>query len=166
MGHDARVIRGAGLEWERVARGDRFGWRRKGLAAAAGGAMLGCSLYEIPAGRRSFPYHYHCANEEGIYVLEGKGSIRLGRRAVRIAAGDYILLPVGPGGSHQVVNTSRRPLRYLCFSTMRQPEICVYPESKKVGLMEGEAATGRRRGLRRFRFVRPGPDLDYWDGEV
>jgi len=165
MGHDSKVVRSAGLGWEKVAHGQHFAWRRKRLAAAAGGTRLGLSLYELPPGRRSFPYHYHCANEEGIYVLEGKGAVRLARRTVRIGAGDYVALPVGPGGAHQVLNTSRRPLRYLCFSTLRAPEICVYLDSGKLGLFDGLAQHRGRGNLRRFRFVRPGPDLDYWDGE-
>lgn len=51
--------------------------RRKQLGNAAGGEQLGCSLYEMPPGQESWPYHYHTANEEAMYVLAGRGTLRL-----------------------------------------------------------------------------------------
>ena len=68
------------MEWEEQTHGERFGYRRKSLSAATGSEKLGCSLYEVPPGRRAWPYHYHLANEEAIYVLHGSGTFRLGAR--------------------------------------------------------------------------------------
>jgi uncharacterized cupin superfamily protein len=166
MSLDPHVIRSAALKWEKDSKGDRFGWRRKSLAAAAGGKKLGCSLYELPPGKRSWPYHYHCANEEAIYVLEGEGTLRLAGREHAIGAGDYVALPVGRDGAHQIVNASEKPLRYLCLSTMIEPEVAVYPDSGKVGLFAGSAPGGRREDRHLFVFLRSDPKLDYWDGEA
>src|SRR5215204_3433434 len=105
------------LGWSEQADGDKFGYRRKQLGSSAGGEKLGCSLYEVPPGRRAWPYHYHLANEEAIYVLEGSGTLRLGEREVALSRGDYVALLVGETGAHQVINTTEAPLRYLCFST-------------------------------------------------
>ena len=41
-----------------------------GLARAADADRLGCNLFEVPAGRSAFPYHYHCGIEEAIYIIE------------------------------------------------------------------------------------------------
>ena len=65
------------LEWGEQSHGERFGYRRKQLGSAACGERLGCSLYEVPPERRAWPYHYHLANEEAIYVLHGSGTLRL-----------------------------------------------------------------------------------------
>src|SRR4028119_131015 len=73
--------------------GEKFGYRRKSLGSAAGGEKLGCSLYEVPPGRRAWPYHYHLANEEAVYVLEGLGTLRIGGEQVRISKGTYVALP-------------------------------------------------------------------------
>lgn len=51
------------LDWQETEHGET-GFRRKRLAAAAGADDLGCSLYELPPGKRSWPYHYHAANAE------------------------------------------------------------------------------------------------------
>jgi uncharacterized cupin superfamily protein len=154
-----------GVPWEGFSRGERFGWRRKALGAAAGGEKLGCSLYELPPGRRSWPYHYHSANEEAIYVLDGSGTLRLDGREVSIAAGDYVALPAGKSGAHQVVNTSAADLRYLCFSTMIEPEVNGYPDSGKVMVMAGSAPGGPKEKRTVFATFPEAAKVGYWDGE-
>ena len=64
------------LEWSTLDGGES-GLRRKKLAAAADGEDVGCSLYELPEGDRSWPYHYHTGNEEALFVLEDRKSTRL-----------------------------------------------------------------------------------------
>jgi uncharacterized cupin superfamily protein len=111
-----------------------FGFRRKRLGAAAGGKGIGVSWFEIQPGKKAFPHHFHLANEEAVFVLEGEGALRLGDEEHRIRAGDYIAFPPGPPG-HQIVNRGAVPLRYLALSTMREPEVAVYPDSKKIGVL-------------------------------
>jgi len=55
---------------------DDTAFRRTKLAAAAGGDRLGCSLYELPPGKKSWPFHYHTGNEAALYVLAGTGRLR------------------------------------------------------------------------------------------
>jgi uncharacterized cupin superfamily protein len=83
------------LGWSEQADGDKFGYRRKQLGSSAGGEKLGCSLYEVPPGRTAFPRHYHPANEEAIYVLEGSGTLRIGREEVELSRGTTWRCPWG-----------------------------------------------------------------------
>lgn len=153
------------LAWDEQTHGERMAWKRKALGKAASGSKLGCSLYELAPGKRSWPYHYHTANEEAIYVLEGSGTLRLGGQEVPIAKGDYISLRVGAEGAHQIVNTSEARLRYLCLSTMLDPEVNVYPDSGKVAVMAGSAPGGSKE-KRTLHHVFPiVADVDYWHGE-
>ena len=71
------------LDWGEQTHGDKFGYRRKQLSSASGGEKLGCSLYEVPPGRRAWSYRYHLANEEAIYVLEGSGTLKGSARGDR-----------------------------------------------------------------------------------
>ncbi|WP_435063506.1 cupin domain-containing protein [Halobaculum sp. EA56] len=152
------------LDWDDTERDDRTEWRRKRLAAAAGGERLGCSLYELPAGKRSWPYHYHTGNEEALYVLAGEGTLRHADGTSPLRAGDYVALPAGEDGAHRVVNDSDGPLRYLALSTMREPEVLVYPDSDKVGAMAGAPPGGD--GDRDVDiYFRRSDAVDYWDGE-
>jgi uncharacterized cupin superfamily protein len=160
------LVRTNDLEWSEQSRGERFGHRRKQLGSAAGAEKLGCSLYEVPSGRRAWPYHYHLANEEAIYVLEGSGILRInGEEEVEISQGDYVALPVGPAGAHQVINHSDALLRYLCFSTMIEPDITIYPDSDKVGLFAGAAPGGPKDKRTLQKFLRADAEVGYYDGE-
>jgi uncharacterized cupin superfamily protein len=140
------VVGEGDLGWSEQRHGERFGHRRKQLASASGGRKVGCSFYEVEPGRAAFPRHYHLANEAAIYVLEGSGILRLGAEGEQfpLARGDYVALPPGAEGAHQLVNTSDGILRYLCLSTVAEPDVLVYPDSGKVGVYVGEAGARRR----------------------
>ena len=133
----------------------------RGLAAAAGNVQLGATLTEIPPGKQSYPLHYHCSNEEAIYVVSGTGTARIGVARVPVRAGDWIAYPVGPAHAHQMINDGDVPLVYLCISTAHSCEIVGYPDSKKVGFIARET---RDKTWHR-QVVRAGETLDYWDGE-
>ncbi|MFC6786967.1 cupin domain-containing protein [Halobaculum halobium] len=153
-----------GVDWDETDRSEQVGWRRKRLAAAAGGDDLGCSLYELPPGKRAWPYHYHAGNAEALYVLSGEGTVRHADGTTPIRAGDYVALPAGEDGAHRVVNDAEDVLRYLAMSTMRDPDVLVYPDSDKVGAMGGAppGGTGERDVDAYFR---RDDAVDYWDGE-
>ena len=151
------------LEWSTLSGGET-GLRRKKLAAAAGGEDVGCSLYELPAGDRSWPYHYHTGNEEALFVLDGEGALRLDGERVPLEAGDYVALPADERGAHRVVNDSEGTLRYLMVSTMNDPDVTVYPDSGKVGVFAGAPPGGE--GERTVHgYYRREDAVDYWTGE-
>ncbi len=151
------------LEWTELTEGT-MNVRRKQLGEAADGERLGCSLYELPAGSESWPYHYHTANEEAMYVLDGTGSLRLDGDTHSIAVGDYVQFPADETGGHKVVNDSDGPVRYLLFSTMNEPDVSVYPDSEKLGVFVGAPPGGREeRSLSGYYPIEG--DVDYWEGE-
>jgi uncharacterized cupin superfamily protein len=151
------------VEWESgLTHGTRFASRRKRLGGLTGGKSLGCTLYEVEPGKRAFPMHAHLANEEAIYILEGEGTMRIGDRKVPVRAGDYIAFPPGRESAHQLINTSSAPLRYLCNSTMRGPEVAVYPDSGKLGV---QAATPEPIRLLFNRSDAATTAADYFEGE-
>ncbi len=159
------VVSEEDLRWGEQFRGERFGFRRKRLGAAAGGEKLGCSLYEVPSGRRAWPYHYHLANEEAIYVVHGSGTLRIGEEEVEIREGDYVALPVGKEQAHQIINNFERVLRYLCFSTMIEPEVGFYPDSGKYFVFAGSAPGGPKEARTLGKFLRADAEVGYWEGE-
>jgi uncharacterized cupin superfamily protein len=160
----ADPINEADLEWQEYEEGTaRFG--RKRLAAHAEGERLGCSLYELDPGERAWPYHYHAANEEAMYVLAGSGRVRGPDGDSAVGAGDYLAFPTGEEGGHHVVNDGEAPLRYLMVSTMVDPDVTVYPDSGKFGVFGGAPPGGT--GERTLSgYYRVGDDVDYWEGET
>lgn len=154
------------MDWSEHARGEVFGHRRKALTVPAGGERLGCSLYEVPPGRKAWPYHYHLGNEEAIFVLAGRGALRTASGEIDLAAGDYVTFPPGEGGGHQISNPSQAPLRYLCFSTMQEPDVTVYPDSGKLGVFAGAAPGGDRERRTLNKYLSLDAEVGYYDGEA
>lgn len=151
------------LEWSELDDGN-MKIRRKQLGEAAGGDQLGCSLYELPAGEESWPYHYHTANEEAIYVLAGRGTLRLAGDTYPLNERDYVALPADATGGHKIINDSDGSLRYLAFSTMNDPEVTVYPDSNKLGVFVGSPPGGPgERTVHGYYAI--DDDVDYWEDE-
>ncbi len=95
-----------------------YAWHgRRGVAREQGLRWLGASVYELPEGQWTFPYHYHHGVEEWVYVVAGAPTLRdpTGERV--LAPGDLVCFPSGPDGAHAV----RGPGRVVMFSGWRQP---------------------------------------------
>jgi uncharacterized cupin superfamily protein len=145
-----------------VSQGSRFAFTTRWFTRATGAKGLGCSWFEVPPGKTAFPKHFHCANEEGAYILEGEGTLQLGSQRIPIRAGDYVTFPIGPDAAHQIVNTGTAPLRYLALSTLVPTEVVGYPDSRKVGV----AATSRFGEAPWMRGIfRQDSTVDYYEGE-
>lgn len=151
------------LDWTTFERAETS-FRRKQLGEAADGDQLGCSLYELPPGQGSWPYHYHTGNEEAIFVLSGSGRIRLDDELLSLTEGDYVALPADESGAHRVVNDSDAPLTYLAVSTMTEPDVTVYPDSEKLGVFAG-SPPGGRDDRQVHGYYRRDDDVDYWTDE-
>ena len=166
----ANVVNVQDIEPREESRGG-FGYRARRLGGAAGGKALGCSWYEVPPGKTTFPYHFHSATEEAIYVLEGTGTVRIGDARVEVQAGDYVALPPGPGAAHSVANTGTSPLRYLAMSSPATPntlDVVAYPDSKKVAYVAGiDPTKGMLRSETWLRGIVKSdqPSLGYYDDE-
>lgn len=146
--------------------GENFSVNLAPLRERVGGEKLGCMLHIVPPGKSAFPFHVHHTNEEMFFIVEGEGTYRYGEERHAIKSGDLLGAPVGgPENAHQITNTGGKPLTYLAFSTMLEPEVVEYPDSNKFAMysqsQDGSPMTAR------LRFVgRPEDSLDYWDGEI
>ena len=144
--------------------------RRRRLGPEAGGKALGCGYFELAPGKTAFPFHFHSAIEEAIYVLEGSGAARIGKDTVEVRSGDYLAFPAGPEAVHALTNTGTTPLRYLCMSAPAAPttmDIVGYPDSKKFAFASGvDPVKGFRGGAWVVKIVKEeGPAVGYFDDE-
>lgn len=76
------VTHGCDIDWTERENGET-GFRRKQLGEATEGERVGRSLYELPPGRNSWPYHCHTANEEAISLVAGDSPGTTGRYSSR-----------------------------------------------------------------------------------
>lgn len=119
------------------------------------GEEMGATLYELPPGMKSFPYHWHRGLEEMLVVLDGRPTLRTPEGERQLERGDVVSFPHAPEGAHKLWNDTDEPVRYLMLSTVVDHEVVHYPDSDKVGI--------RAEGFRLL--VRPESGVDYMDGE-
>ena len=72
---------------------DGYRWSSKRVV---GGELMGGTVYDLPAGERTFPYHYHHGIEEWLYVIAGAPVLRE---------------PAGSGPSHPATSSASPPAR-------------------------------------------------------
>ncbi len=148
------------LTGELPVRRDRSGyaWRgRGGLAREMGLGWLGASVFELPAGDWTFPYHYHYGVEEWLYVVAGAPTLREPAGERVLAPRDVVCFPSGPDGAHAV----RGPGRVVMFSGVAAAgaaSISVYPDSDKIGVRPPGGGSDRLD-------FRRADAVDYWAGE-
>ena len=62
----------------------------RSIGAELGLERLGVHIVRLESGRDSTTHHYHDADEEFIYVLEGSGIARIGDEERAVGPGDFM----------------------------------------------------------------------------
>lgn len=152
------------IDWIKIEGPGNFETFRRPMSPTSDKCNLGCSMYKIEPGKTAFPFHQHAGNDEAIYVLSGKLSLRYGDETHTLTAGDYITFPRASGLAHQVSNPFEEVVEFLCISTMETTDVIVYPDSEKVGVIAGMSPGGDAEGWHRISFI-PDQPVEYWEGE-
>lgn len=64
-------------------------------------------------GKFAKPAHSHPGGEETIYVISGKGKVKIGEEIYDLSPGSLAFFPQGV--PHMVANTEEEPLHIVCF---------------------------------------------------
>lgn len=162
-GERVKVINIDQVDYEEWGHGDNFSGRFGQLGRVLGAEKLGYQVIEIPEGKKPFPLHFHYANEEMFFIIEGQGILRDGAEERALRAGDVVACPPGPGSEHQIVG-GPGGIRVLAISTQIAPEVLEYPESDKVGVLACPPwDPNADKSVRQF--MPKSETRDYWDGE-
>lgn len=139
---------------------DRDGYRHRvtAIGRRLGASLLGGSLYELPPGEKTWPYHYELGAEEWVIVVSGRPTLRGPDGERELEPGDVVVFPEGPAGAHLVENRTGEACRVLFLSTKSPLAVVHYPDSGKLGIWTKD------EGYRAL--VRSEPKLDYWEGET
>lgn len=144
------------MQWADALQQGAFHQRRKELGSTG---KLSCGLWELPPGKKSFPFHMHHATEEAMFVISGTAKVRTGDNLVPISAGDWVGFPPGDV-AHQVINDGTEPLVYIAMGVNPgTADVVEYPDSGKI-------ATSFPKGEGRGRFIfKKDTQAGYFDGE-
>jgi uncharacterized cupin superfamily protein len=118
------------------------GFRRSStrVGAALGAARTGLSVYELPPGEASGPYHYEDPDEEWLLVVSGTPTLRHPGGEDQLEPWDLVFFPAGPAGAHLVRNNSESPVRVAMFSSTSAAGAVVYPDSDMIWMWTADDA--------------------------
>jgi uncharacterized cupin superfamily protein len=128
------------------------------LGPQIGAAKIGATVYELPPGQSTFPYHYEHGCEEWLLVVAGRPTLRHPGGENELEPGDLVCFPEGPEGAHKVTNSTNETARLVILSTKASPAVAVYPDSDKIGVFTEDEADDV--------MVRRESGVDYWDREL
>lgn len=99
----------------------------------AGGLTQFVAFIEIlPPGSRSSIKHWHSAEDELVYVLEGEITLCEGATETVLRAGDAAAFRAGDPVGHCFVNRSMSETRCLVVGTRAKVDIITYPDHDRV----------------------------------
>jgi uncharacterized cupin superfamily protein len=120
------------------------------VGKAAGAKELGMSVYDLLPGSTGFNLHAHYGMEELFVVLSGRPTFRDGKTEEELAPGDVVSCQPGLAGMHTFANRTDEPARVLAISNKVEPEVVLYPEIGKVGVVTRspfETPEGEDKGI-------------------
>ncbi len=119
-----------------------------------GAKKLGYRAARIAPGGVFCPMHWHLAEEELFFVLEGEPTLRTPAGEHRCRAGDFIAFQTGADGAHLLKNEGEHDALVLMLCNVEEYDVCTYPDSNKALIQ------------REHLMLRRSPTLDYYDGET
>ena len=145
------------LPWINYGTGTRFAGRAQVLSDTRckdGPNRIGVSIDELPPACQSNQAHYHMGEEEHIWILEGRATLRLGEERIPMKAGEYVTFPAGQRYGHCLVNETDEVCRYVTIGERMNPlDVVVFTDSNKIKVY----ALGE--------IYDKGATKQYWDGE-
>ena len=103
---------------------------RKSIGDAVGLSKIGVHIVNIEPGKDSTEYHKHFNEEECIYVLSGKGTLRIGDEEFPFEKGDFVGFPANTA-AHDLRNTGDETLVILVMGQRLDHDVADYPDRHK-----------------------------------
>lgn len=142
---DATARTGSGYPEE--FRGMVEGRSKRALGDLFGLDQFGVNVTELAPGAASALRHWHGAEDEFIYVLDGRPTLVTDAGEEVLAPGDCVGFKAGNADGHCLVNRSGEPVSYLEIGSRRPESDAVdYPD---VDMKIEPDGSGRRRYLHR-----------------
>lgn len=102
------------------------------------GERLGARIELLPPGQSSSFHHYHTAEEEHVFVLEGEACLHFGDETFTLGAGDHVCFVAGEAVAHHLENVAAENLVYLVYGERNAHDVVYYPERQRVLVKQGD----------------------------
>jgi len=100
----------------------------KPIGAMLGLKNFGVNIVILPPGARSAERHWHKAQDEFVYLIEGELTIISEAGETPMSVGQSVGFRAGVPDGHVLVNKSEAPATYLCVGDRAHPEHVTYPD--------------------------------------
>lgn len=114
---------------------------RQALGDAGGLGDFGVNLLRLPPGAWSSQRHWHSAEDEFVWVLEGEVTLVSDEGEQILRAGDCAAFAKNQANGHHLINKSDRAAVVLEVGTRSPDDVCEYPDID----MRIESRDGRYR---------------------
>jgi uncharacterized cupin superfamily protein len=112
---------------------------KRALGDALGLTHYGVNLVRLPPGTASALRHWHTAEDEFVYILEGEVELVTEAGAQTLGPGMTAGFPAGRADGHQLVNRSDRDVLYLEVGDRRPEDEVEYPGvDLRLALVDGK----------------------------
>ena len=101
---------------------------RQRLGDAGGLSDFGVNLMTLPPGAWSSQRHWHSAEDEFVFVLEGEVALVTDKGEEILRAGDCAGFAKGNTDGHHLVNKSNANARVLEIGTRSHDDVCTYSD--------------------------------------
>jgi uncharacterized cupin superfamily protein len=122
------------------------GRQKRALGDYFGLANFGINLTRLAPGGASALRHTHSAQDEFVYVLQGKATLVIDEAEVELVPGMCAGFRAGDGNAHQLVNRGADDVLYLEIGDRTPGDSVVYPDDD---IAAGTDAAGQRRFTRK-----------------
>lgn len=102
----------------------------RALSDAAGMSRIGVHLVRLQPGRESTQFHCHDADEEFLYVLQGRGVAEIGDDEFEVGPGDFMGF-AAPSVPHALRNPFAEDLVYLMGGERNATDVVHYPRIRR-----------------------------------
>jgi uncharacterized cupin superfamily protein len=108
-----------------------------GLTDQLGASMIQATVYEMEAGAKRGPYHYHQGVEEWMYVVSGTPILRDPAGERTLGPGELVAFESGPRGAHTLSGPGRVVVFSAGWTGWGEAFITVYLDSDKIAAAPG-----------------------------
>lgn len=105
---------------------------RQALGEAGGLTQFGVNLLTLKPGVWSSQRHWHSAEDEFVWVLEGEATLITDSGEEILRPGDCAAFPAGEANGHHIVNRSAGVVRLLEVGTRSAEDACRYPDADMI----------------------------------
>ena len=122
-----------------------IGRHSKPLGDAGGLTQFGVKLVRLEPGAASSQRHWHEAEDEFVYMLEGELMLVESNGETPMLPGDAATFPAGVANGHHLVNKTKTPVTYLEIGTRAPREQAHYSDVDMLYVRDGKTITVTRK---------------------